>query len=77
MCEALIIAAIVFVLSCIAIPVVGVCLNARFGIAFFGAYYAVLPIVFVGIVAVTVLACIMPIVKIVHMTPIDVIANSN
>ncbi len=77
MCEALIIAAIVFVLSCIAIPVVGVCLNARFGIAFFGVYYAVLPIVFVGIVAVTVLACIMPIVKIVHMTPIDVIANSN
>lgn len=77
LCEALAIAAIVFVLSSIAAIVVGICINAQFGIAFFGMYYEAIPIVFVGIAVVTFLACLMPISKIVRMTPIDIIAKSN
>ena len=72
-----ILAAVMFVLSGVAAVVGGVCLNAYFGIAFFGAYYAVLPLLLAAVVAVSVFGCALLIIKIMRMTPIDVIRESN
>lgn len=75
LCEALIIAAMVFVVACIFTVTACELLNAHFGIAFFGMYYAVISLLFVATVAVAVLGCVLPIIKILRISAVDLIAK--
>ena len=59
---------VALVLSCAITPIVGTILNAHFGIAFFGAYHAALPVTALTLVVVVCLACIVPAVKTSRMT---------
>ncbi len=72
-CEAAVISGIVFILSSIITVAACECMNAVFGIAFFGAYYFSLPLLFCAVAAIGLVGCVLPLRGIMRMTSIEVI----
>lgn len=78
LCEALVVAAAVFLFACAATAVVCACLNAYFGIAFFGAYYFVFPALLAVLSGIAVLACLIPTLGVLRIgSPIGIIAENS
>ena len=73
LCESFVLATVVFMLTSVATIACCLCLNAHFGIAFFGAYFSVFPLLFMVVFVTSILGCSLPIIKIMHMTSVDII----
>ena len=73
LCEAFVISVVTFIASCAFTIIFDIVLNARFGLAFFGALYAALPMLFVVVATVAFSSCAIPLVKIKRMTAVGII----